>query len=447
MIQFLRPPTLRSNASRLSAITISFCLFIRVYSFSLSPDTLWNDQRVSRKSTIFTKVDAGKEVFPEIISTSSDNLPRQVYSRKKSRDIAFSFESTEFRPVWWSRNCHFQTIAGALFRGKKISFSESTHPFVDDNHSMKWDKRERFETLDGDFFDVDFAYTPSQSRGLVIVTHGLESNSKSPFVADLALGYLGIGMDVACISFRGCSGDPNRTWGAYNLGFTDDLMQFIEHLKEIGYEKPLYLSGFSLGGNVILKLLGELGNEATTKFNVRGAAVASVPLDCVHRKIDEPGFNQLVYANNFLKTLKRKAADQVELLGSEGIPFDFERMKRATTVFEFDDSTTSQIYGYDSALDYYRKCASKNYIDHITVPTAVIFSHDDPFFDTSYFPVQNDMRPVRFITTDYGGHGGFMFNEKEDSVKSEETVFTTSSWLPSECSRFLDHVHNKLLEE
>mmetsp|Transcript_40755 Transcript_40755/g.95640 ORF Transcript_40755/g.95640 Transcript_40755/m.95640 type:complete len:299 (-) Transcript_40755:74-970(-) len=294
------------------------------------------------------------------------------------------------------------------------------------------------------FFVVDFAYAPSQSRGLVIITHGLESSSKSSLVADMTLAYLGIGMDVACISFRGCSGEPNRTWGGYNLNFTDDLMQFIRYLKKKKHEKPLYLSGFSLGGNVILNLLGMLGHDAADTYNIYGAAVASVPLDMDQRKIDEPGFNKLVYANNFLRTLKLKASNQVASFGSNDIPFDFERMHQATTLYEFDDAATSQIYGYDGAIDYYIKSASKNSIDKIKIPTVIICARDDPFFDQSSFPIQSDTRPVRFVTTDHGGHGGFMYNECDDDRHSVKNNLSASTWLPSELSRFLDHTSNQI---
>ena len=206
------------------------------------------------------------------MSLAAHSVPSDAGSRivDRATEIALSYEPTAFAPSRFLANRHIQTVAGALLRGdddkaersdierapasmmqeagtssytgglnsldaastEDESGRETSGPssvYMDPN-SPFWDARERFETPDGDFFDVDYRSCASvaPSRGLVVMTHGLESNSGSALNRDAAGAFLSRGLDVACINFRGCSGEPNRTWRFYILGFTDDLLHFIE---------------------------------------------------------------------------------------------------------------------------------------------------------------------------------------------------------------------------
>jgi len=240
----------------------------------------------------------------------------------KAEEIMNGFKPKEFIPAPFSTNPHFQTIAGVYVRkypyyaywNTKLwlqSITNSPNNEILEDDTMYWDRRQRINTPDGDFFDVDWKYSSGIIKGKVVIQHGLEANSNSSLCIELAESYVSKGFDVACINFRGCSGEPNLTNGAYHLGFTDDMKYFLSIIS-LGTNVPIYLVGFSLGANVILKLLGELGTAAKDKFNIKGAAVNSAPFNTEIHYLEmlKPGINRYVYTPNFMKTLKQKAKVQ-----------------------------------------------------------------------------------------------------------------------------------------
>ncbi len=216
-----------------------------------------------------------------------------------AKQIARSFQASNFESAKGLfgifTNCHYQTIVGSeALRVKLIgniprNFQTSS---------------QRFETRDSDFFDVEFSDNIETSLGVVVVLHGLESSTKGPLVTKMASSFINAGFAVCLMSFRGCNGDDNLTQGAYHLGFTTDVHQLVEYINNKYPKLNIYLSGFSLGGNVCLKYLSEIG-ENCIKLNCKGAVVTSVPFDPVasQHKIDQ-GFNRFVYSENFLATLK-----------------------------------------------------------------------------------------------------------------------------------------------
>ena len=231
--------------------------------------------------------------------TSSDNnndILRNM--QQKHRPIVESFEPNTFNPHPLLTNCHLQTISGVFLR-KNLDcayINESgiggiTKAIIDiqsnNDQYNYWDERQRVtSSCEEDFFTVDIKYagerrTQYQSvdaKGLVVLIHGLESNSNSSLSTDMAQAYVEDGFDVVCMNFRGCCGEPNDTIGGYHLGFTDDLKYFLKLISEkidqdnSFKKRPVYLSGFSLGANVVIKTLGELGDAAMTLYNVQGAA-------------------------------------------------------------------------------------------------------------------------------------------------------------------------------
>ncbi len=223
--------------------------------------------------------------------------------------VAHSFHIIDFKPAWFATNPHFQTIISVLFRketmyakefsildlattvtsgGEQGSSTGRMKPFGD----FKWDRRQRFMTDDGDFFDADWKHaadggqrrslgvddiepSPVGEPPLVIICHGLQSSSNSPLAKDMAAAFNNIQMDAVCINFRGCSGECNLTPRAYHVGFTDDLLHLIRTIQVEHPTKRIYLSGFSLGAGVVTKLLADLGDGAP-KYNICGAAVNAV---------------------------------------------------------------------------------------------------------------------------------------------------------------------------
>mmetsp|Transcript_17025 Transcript_17025/g.24245 ORF Transcript_17025/g.24245 Transcript_17025/m.24245 type:complete len:682 (+) Transcript_17025:169-2214(+) len=286
----------------------------------------------------------------------------------------------------------------------------------------------------------------AQDPGLVVMVHGLESSSSSPQMIDAATAFLAINMDVICVNFRSCSGEPNRRPGAYHLGFTEDLRFFLSEIlpqQNLSMKRDVYLVGFSLGANVILKLLGEMQTSAFSLYNVRGAAVSAAPFDLIKSAPKFAGtmFNRFIYDSNFLRTLKRKAINQYEML-REDVPYNIEEIKRAQSIAEFENAFIAPVYGFTDNVDYYRKTSCISFIDSIRVPTLVINSLDDPFFDPSCYPRECNSRPVKLHYTSYGGHLGFMLHQ-ETSCEDKATA-TTSSWMPSELARFFKHVRDSI---
>jgi len=224
-------------------------------------------------------------------------LPVLLIVSMNAKQIARSFQASNFESAKGIfgvlTNCHYQTIIGSeALRVKLIgNIPRNFKTFS-----------QRFETKDEDFFDVEFSDNVEASLGVVVVLHGLESSTKGPLVTKMASSFINAGFAVCLMSFRGCNGEDNLTQGAYHLGFTTDVHQLIEYINNKYPKLNIYLSGFSLGGNVCLKYLSEIGENCK---NCKGAVVTSVPFDPVasQHKIDQ-GFNRFVYSENFLATLK-----------------------------------------------------------------------------------------------------------------------------------------------
>jgi predicted alpha/beta-fold hydrolase len=347
-------------------------------------------------------------------------------------------------------------LTNALTALSKIQSTEDVCDF--------WDERQRITSPCGqDFYTVDIKYTgkrktkfqSDQSKGIVVLCHGMESNSNSSLSTDLGQAYAEDGFDVVCINFRGCCGSPNDSLGGYHLGFTDDLRHFLKVISELWesndeFEKrPVYLSGFSLGANVVVKCLGELGDMAMSLFNVHGAAVVGAPFDAERniKQVDAPGFNRAIYSRNFLKSLKKRARLQLDRF-CDGDPltplFDYPRVMAATTIAEFDDAAIAKIYGFKDRIDYYRSTSCCYYLPGVAVPLFILNTADDPFFDPDFFPIEESidggsLAPIKMEKTKYGGHIGFMFHQSTERLnKGDKPV----SWMPLELSRFLCHVHS-----
>jgi predicted alpha/beta-fold hydrolase len=263
-------------------------------------------------------------------------------------------------------------------------------------------RRERMDLADGDFLDLDFTPGPSDAP-LVLVLHGLEGSARSGYARQLyrALGTRGV--EAVGLNFRSCSGELNRTPRLYHSGETGDLRIVLEALAERFPGRPLGAAGFSLGGNVLLKHLGEAGRDVP----LRAAAAVSVPFDLSAgaRRLEQ-GLSRW-YRRYLVGKLKRKTLAKGVLLDGR---VDLDRVRRSRTFVEFDDAATAPLHGFVDAPDYYARCSSKGYLEAIRVPTLLIHSADDPFLPARAMPhaavAANPHLQAEF--TRHGGHVGFV---------------------------------------
>ena len=299
------------------------------------------------------------------------------------------------RPGWWIRGPHLQTLWARLARSRRLVGFE----------------REVLATPDCDELVLDHAAGPPGAPR-VILLHGTEGSAYSLHSQGLALLVARAGWRGTVLNFRSCARDPgngqlvpNRRPRLYHSGDTQDLDFLVETLARREPRTPLYAVGVSLGGNVLLKWLGEKG----ARSRVEAAATISVPYDlaAASRHL-ERGFAR-VYASHFLKTLKRKALGLLERFPRETEHLDRDRIRLAKTLFAFDDHATAPLHGFASATDYYRKSSSLRFLADIEIPTLCVSSEDDPFLPRQSLAAARDAasEDVRFAVTKWGGHAAF----------------------------------------
>ncbi|MBS2022801.1 MAG: hydrolase [Deltaproteobacteria bacterium] len=304
----------------------------------------------------------------------------------------------EFVPARALGNPHLQTIYAPLFRrNAPLSL-----------------RRERLTTADGDFVDLDFLDGPagSESAPRLVVLHGLEGSSEAGYVRGMLQHAKARGWPACALNFRSCSGEDNRRLRSYHSGDTGDLDLVVRTLVAREPARKLLLCGFSLGGNVTVKWLGEQG-DAPPQQLLRACAI-SVPFDlsaCADA-LDGPGFWAKIYRERFLKTLiakaHEKAAGHADEVSAQRL--SLARVDESRTLREFDDSWTAPVHGFSSAAEYYAKSSSVNFLPRVRVPLLLISAADDPFIPASAIPraLVPALPHVRLIETARGGHVGFV---------------------------------------
>ncbi|KAG7348125.1 alpha/beta-hydrolase fold protein [Nitzschia inconspicua] len=386
-----------------------------------------------------------------VSKSSKPATPSKHY--ENAARISHSFVAQPFRPSWFASNPHFQTIVGTLFRKETMYSSQffnvteklSSFSLSKNKLPFQWDRRERVETLDGDFFHVDWKFHPRSlstegsttsvsSAPIVLICHGLETNSNSPLCQEMAVAFNKQRMDAACINFRGCSGVRNLTSKGYHVGYTDDLLWQIQLLNQQYPQRRIYLAGFSLGAGVVTKLLTELQDEAC-KFNIAGAAVNAVPFDLTQSSasLNEDGFAKRVYGDRILKSMKQRLYQQYEMCD---FPFDRAEIDRCQTIMDVENLVIASTFGFDDAWDYYDKCKTIDKLDLVCVPQYIIQSLDDPFFEGMQYPDNNPEIPIHIHYTEFGGHCGYIFKQVTQASNDEMEL----SWMPVQLARFLAHV-------
>lgn len=298
-----------------------------------------------------------------------------------------------YRSPAWLPGGHLQTLYPLLIKPRPPAYT-----------------RERWDTPDGDFIDVDWLSAPVPATAqdpatpLVVLFHGLEGSSRSHYAVSLMQALAHLGWQGAVPHFRGCSGELNRLPRAYHSGDSAEIQWVLERFRQRYPHAPLYAVGVSLGGNALLKWLGERAD--TAQALIQGAASVCAPLDltlCGHALAR--GFNRL-YTANFMGTLKRRA-----LLQARRFPglLDTARVKAARNLHDFDEAVTAPMHGFANADDYWRRCSSKPWLAAIRVPTLVLNSRNDPFLPAAALPSPAQVSPqVHLELPGEGGHVGFV---------------------------------------
>lgn len=300
------------------------------------------------------------------------------------------FSAAPFRPAWWLPGSHLQTLGGKYLR------RPGPFPFI----------RERIDAPDGDFLDLDFGPDPDPGSPLVLLLHGLEGFTQRPYMVQAALALRNRGIATVGLNFRSCSGEPNLRPRLYHSGETGDALHVLHMLRDRWPGRPLGAIGFSLGGNVLMKLLGE--REDGGAELLQAAVGVSVPYDLAAGAIYlEQGTLGWLYGRYFLKSLKAKVRAKEGLLKPI---LDLEKVYASRTLREFDDHATGPLHGFQNAADYYRKCSCNQFLANIRVPTLLFHARNDPFLPPTAMPheavAENPMLFPAFARR--GGHVGFL---------------------------------------
>ena len=295
-----------------------------------------------------------------------------------------------YLPARWLPGPHAMTIFARLARGPR-----GLAP-----------RRERWELDDGDFLDVDRHGDPGAPA--IVILHGLEGSSRAPYVRRLVHACAARGLSAVALNFRGCSGERNRLPRLYHSGETSDLARAVERLVAERPGRPLGVAGFSLGGNVVAKWLGE--RREVLPPEVCAGAVISVPFDLARcaEAIDGSGGMARLYRERFLRTLRAKALDKTRRF--EGLPFSAAEVRAARTFARFDEVVTSRLHGFDGARDYWSRCSSGRHLSGVRRPLLAIAAADDPIVPGDTLPVETARENPALTLETYpaGGHVGFV---------------------------------------
>ena len=322
-----------------------------------------------------------------------------------------SIRSGTYRPPWWLPGGHLQTIyARWLARSYAVPY-----------------RRERWETPDHDFIDLDWLDYPKGDR-LIVLFHGLEGYSQSHYARSLMANAAEAGWHGVVPHFRGCSGEANRLRRSYHSGDSDEIDWILHRVKTEKPHSETYAVGISIGGNMLLKWLGEQGERAS-RILERAVAV-STPLDLAAAAGElDFGIKRFIYASYFLRTLRPRALDKVM---AHDLAIDARAIRASVTFRQFDELFTAPVHGFASAADYWTRCSSKPWLNKIAVPTLVLNAQNDPFLPASALPGANEVSGS--VTLEFpraGGHVGFVtgkFPGHLDWLPQRILGFFTDSW-------------------
>jgi predicted alpha/beta-fold hydrolase len=293
-------------------------------------------------------------------------------------------ERDQFRPSWWLPGPHLPTLWAALASPKPPLAS----------------RRERLPLEDGDFLDLD--WVGGASGPLIIVLHGLEGSINSSYARRILHRVDQQGWGGVLIHFRGCSGEPNRADRSYHSGETGDFRFVLSVLRSRYRGRKLMAVGYSLGGNVLLKFLGE-SSEQELPY---AAAAVSVPFDLAAgaNRLNR-GFSKL-YQQHLVRSLHKKIRRK---FANRKHPFSFANLEQWSDFWSFDDHVTAPLHGFTDAKEYYAKSSCRQFLATIRTRTLIIHSRDDPFLTRDAIPRRNELSSTTTLQlTNSGGHVGFI---------------------------------------
>jgi predicted alpha/beta-fold hydrolase len=295
-----------------------------------------------------------------------------------------------FSPPWWAKNRHIQTIFPRFIQKRaKLDY-----------------RKEKLPLPDGDFVNLIWAGDVQKSSGLIAMFHGLEGSIRSHYTNDMAANFVKQGYAVVLMHFRGCGGEQNTTPRAYHSGETEDAWYFLNWLEQKFPDTRKVAMGFSLGANMLLKLLSEQPKQRI----IKAAMAVSTPFNlALCANSISQGFSKVYQAyllksmvNNLL--IKMRNMDYGQLL-----KVTESQIKQFKSFREFDEHITAPLHGFEGADDYYQKCSAQNFLKAIATPTLVVHAKDDPFMHSSIVPDVKTLSPkVCLELSDKGGHVGFM---------------------------------------
>ena len=305
---------------------------------------------------------------------------------------------SNYNPKFLFKSGQFSTIYSGIFRSVKGVEQE----------------RERIRLKDNDFIDVDWSFSFQKTDRLIIVLHGLEGNAQRPYMLATAKIFNQNKVDAVCVNFRGCSGEQNLKYRSYHSGATDDLDEVIQHILNTKHYSDIYIKGFSLGGNVTLKYLGE---KRVVPNQIKAAVAVSVPCHLYGSCLELHTFKNILYADRFKKHLIDRLTQKQKLFPNV---ISVEEINKIRTLKDFDDVYTSKAHGFKDALDYYEKSSSLQFISGISVPTLIINALDDTFLSPECYPIKEAKANDNLFLEmpKHGGHVGFFetrnvyYNEK-----------------------------------
>lgn len=304
-----------------------------------------------------------------------------------------------YNPGFIYKSGHFQTVFPTLFRKVKgIVY-----------------RRERIETPDNDFIDLDFSEV-SGADSAAIICHGLEGSSDRAYMRGMASAFNSANIDAICYNYRGCSGEMNRQMRMYNAGATDDLDLVIKHVLSQKKYKALTLIGFSLGGNLVLKYGGEHSSAINKK--IKSIVAISAPCDLHNSAIELHRIQNFLYQKRFIIMLKEK----IELKKKDFPELAKIDLNSVKTLWDFDDLITAPVHGFKDAMDYWTKSSSSPLLGEIKIPALILNAVDDPILGEKCYPF-DEAKKNKFLfleASKQGGHVGFMSGRKDPVYYSEK---------------------------
>ncbi len=323
-----------------------------------------------------------------------------------------------FKAGFLLKNRHIQTLYATFFK-KDINLDFEI---------------ERFNLDDGDFVECYWYNKPDtgEKKPIVILFHGLEGSYKSPYIQGVMKSLEAKGFSSVLMHFRGCGENENLLPRSYHSGETSDAKAWIEYLSKTYPNSHLFAVGYSLGGNMLLKLLGEYADNSPLKASV--SVSAPLKLDISAKQINS-GFSK-IYQAHLMKNLRASLLQKYKKFPMQKyLAIDEKDVKKIKTILDFDSVYTAPIHGFLSAEDYYQRCSAKQFLKYIQTPTLIIHALDDPFMTPEILPKDDEISlHVRLKVSKHGGHVGFVAG----------SIFKPKYWLEDTVADFLYDIYQEI---